>query len=294
MDVSASESVLIVWNEINDPLSLAKFVENLKKQVNSKGSVCVENSNMLEQSKYENGKFDVAFAGFFQDLSEYKSEILGEIARLVKPGGRFVIQRPKSVQNFQSKLIVSGFVNVTTDENKDEDAIVYRCFTPDYDFASSFQISMKINADKTNDSSKIWTLSAADILDDDIELMDENQLLDESDLKKPDPSQLKVCGTTGKRKACKNCSCGLAEELEQEQSASQQPQPKSSCGSCYLGDAFRCSSCPYLGLPPFKPDVAVSLHAWFPNVRYFWTVSDDDATRLNVCQEVFMFLNVST
>lgn len=65
-------------------------------------------------------------------------------------------------------------------------------------------------------------------------------------------------------KACANCSCGR-KELEDKLGAEEakkrleQGKERSACGSCYLGDAFRCETCPYRGLPAFKPGSKVEL-----------------------------------
>jgi hypothetical protein len=76
----------------------------------------------------------------------------------------------------------------------------------------------------------VWKLDLND--DEDEEMIDQDDLLDEEDKQKPDPESLRVCSTTGKRKACKDCSCGLAEELEAEVTKKQaNPTQKSSCGS---------------------------------------------------------------
>ncbi|KAI8918174.1 cytokine-induced anti-apoptosis inhibitor 1, Fe-S biogenesis-domain-containing protein [Powellomyces hirtus] len=120
----------------------------------------------------------------------------------------------------------------------------------------------------------VWTVSANDDdEEEEHELEDEDALLDEADLMVPTKMVPDDCEPVGgKRKACKDCTCGRA-EMEDEEAADEDDAkvvvvtpkkkvataPASSCGSCYLGDAFRCSSCPYLGMPAFKPGEKVVL-----------------------------------
>ncbi|KAK6351768.1 electron carrier [Orbilia javanica] len=132
--------------------------------------------------------------------------------------------------------------------------------------------------------------------DDDDDLIDENELLDDSDLAMPVQQPPECRPKPGKRRrACKDCTCGLKEKIEAEDKAKREaadkalaaavkappPPPKakavklelddlaeidftvegkaSSCGNCYLGDAFRCDGCPYIGLPAFKPGEQVRI-----------------------------------
>jgi anamorsin len=104
-------------------------------------------------------------------------------------------------------------------------------------------------------------------------LIDENSLLSAEDLEGPKRVVEENCDPDLKKrkKRCKNCTCGLRDMvLEEDDDLPENLKGgvgekvngaaiTSSCGSCYLGDAFRCSSCPYKGLPPFKPGEKVQI-----------------------------------
>lgn len=105
--------------------------------------------------------------------------------------------------------------------------------------------------------------------------IDESTLLTDADLERPTLVKREDCDVKRTRRACKNCTCGLREILLDEKedddlvqagfaaqpnataagaSTATDNKPRkiksgvtSSCGNCYLGDAFRCGSCPYLG-----------------------------------------------
>jgi len=150
--------------------------------------------------------------------------------------------------------------------------------------ASAALLPRRQDSDRKVSKKALWTLASPAPAK-----IDSESLLTDADRTRPatcDP--IETSGAPRRKKACKNCTCGLA-ELEEEElrdskvvmldgtesggasevlqadksrlaaAAKAAPKATSSCGSCFLGDAFRCASCPYLGLPAFKPGEKVEI-----------------------------------
>ncbi|XP_036131546.1 anamorsin [Molossus molossus] len=299
--ISAGQFVAVVWDKSSQAEALKDLVDKLQALTGSEGRVSVENINQLLQSAHKESSFDVILSGIIPGSTTlHTAEILAEMARILRPGGCLFLKEPietavvnnskvKTASKLCSALTLSGLVEVkelqreslspkeiqSVQEHLDyhSDSLLSVQITgkkPNFEVGSSSQLKLS-TAKKFSPSvkpamdpaaAKLWTLSANDMEDESMDLIDSDELLDPEDLKKPDPASLRApaCGEGKKRKACKNCTCGLAEELEKEKSREQMSsQPKSACGNCYLGDAFRCASCPYLGMPAFKPGEQVLL-----------------------------------
>ena len=62
----------------------------------------------------------------------------------------------------------------------------------------------------------------------------------------------------GGKQACKNCSCGLKEMLEDEDS-NMVEVPGVVVRQLHLGDAYRCAGCPHLGKPAWDENAGEEL-----------------------------------
>ncbi|XP_053934627.1 anamorsin [Cuculus canorus] len=296
--VAPGQRVAIIWDSSSPVEALKDLVDKIQALVGADNRVAVENVNQLSLSAHKESSFDVILSGVVPgSTAQHSAEVLAEIARILKPGGRVLLKEPvvtesgnnsriKTAAKLPTALTLSGLVEVkelqkealTPEEAQSvQDHLGYQGNDllivqiegrkPNFEVGSSSQLKLsfakklgpsgKPSVDPT--TAKLWTLSANDMNDEEMDLLDSDELLDSEDLKKPDPLSLRApsCKEMGKKKACKNCTCGLAEELEQEKKKNS--QPKSACGNCYLGDAFRCASCPYLGMPAFKPGEKILL-----------------------------------
>ncbi|KFO89178.1 Anamorsin [Buceros rhinoceros silvestris] len=295
--VVPGQRVAIVWDSSSPVEALKDLVDKIQAVVGASNRISVENVDQLSQSAHRESSFDVVLSGMVPgSTAQHSTEVLAEIARILKPGGRVLLKEPvltesgnnsriKTAAKLPTALTLSGLVEVkelrkealTPEEAQSvrehlgyqgNDLLLVQIEgkKPNFEVGSSSQLKLSFakkagasgKASVDPATAKLWTLSASDMNDEEMDLLDSDELLDSEDLKKPDPSSLRApsCKEMGKKKACKNCTCGLAEELEQEKKST---QPKSACGNCYLGDAFRCASCPYLGMPAFKPGEKILL-----------------------------------
>lgn len=186
-----------------------------------------------------------------------------------------------STVGLDSALTYAGFTQVQTQQQGNGDQVKITAKKPSWQAGSAAKLNFRKKAvSNSNDEEKrgessqpaqlpqssvvnAWKLAAS--AEDDAmtgEYEDEDELLERESVKPIIGTKAVAsdCGpaAVGKKKACKNCTCGLAEAesrvtIDDLNDGDVLPVT-SQCGSCGLGDAFRCAGCPFLGKPAFKTD----------------------------------------
>eukprot|EP00890_Picochlorum_soloecismus_P006552 jgi/Picsp_1/721/NSC_04210-R1_anamorsin homolog 1-like len=219
--------------------------------------------NGIDSQDGTEGVFErIVCLGFYADrekdtVKKERSSFLGKLMKRLVPGGKLRV-----VETWQDGT--DGRV-VGEDGDAGGDAVVRVVVDAEklpYERKAKAAIRLEGNGVKT------WKVASSEEQqggpamlgndDDDDDLLDEDDLLLDEDVARPDVPVGEDLREGGK-KACANCTCGRAEGKERKLTKDMIENPTSGCGSCALGDAFRCAGCPYRGLPAFEMGKKIEL-----------------------------------
>nr|XP_043628818.1 anamorsin homolog [Erigeron canadensis] len=256
-------SVLALIENVMMPLhEVLNAVRMVKKEAADKiNPLIVTQASSLSSLPMDTSSVDfIVSMGRSQDFPSGK--LFEDLSRVLKPGGEIFVHqtldaaKENATSSLERKLLVAGFSDIEVVRMAEVLSEGLQSFgvkgkKPSWKIGSSFSLKKPVK-----------TLPKV-LVNDDMDLIDEDSLLSEEDLKKPELLPIGDCEVGKTKKACKNCVCGRAEQEEKVQklgvTMDQLENPQSACGSCGLGDAFRCNTCPYKGLPPFKLGEKVTL-----------------------------------
>lgn len=260
------KTVLAVTDDVVLPVSsvLTIMKELAKEGIERCDPLIITQASTISQVPLDASSVDLVLA--VSRTSDFPSDkIYSEFSRVLKPGASVFVctnsegETIELQQTLQRRVTLAGFLEPQSLDLKSIKlpnfslSVGIKAKKPTWKIGSSFALKKPAKT-----LPKVNLGDALDLIDD---LIDEDSLLTEEDLKKPQLPVASGCETT--KKACKNCVCGRAEIEEKAVklglTEDQIENPQSACGSCGLGDAFRCGTCPYKGLPPFKLGEKVTL-----------------------------------
>eukprot|EP01128_Nolandella_sp_AFSM9_P007453 TRINITY_DN4088_c0_g1_i1.p1 TRINITY_DN4088_c0_g1~~TRINITY_DN4088_c0_g1_i1.p1 ORF type:complete len:282 (-),score=78.89 TRINITY_DN4088_c0_g1_i1:234-1049(-) len=194
---------------------------------------------------------------------DHSQALFFEIFRVLRAGGRLVCYEPlegrtvEESENLKVNLTLSGFTDTKISAN---DTFIEVVSTKPEWVGSSQKIVRKIKKKTAETTAPLgWAIDE----DADDGLMNESDLVDEIDFFKPGDAMEEDTTSCAPGRACANCVCGRAEGGGEKTKLTldmvENPGVDSSCGSCSLGDAYRCAGCPYRGLPAFTPGEKIKL-----------------------------------